>query len=45
MKNGKLYELQSSGKFSIYEVEYDHDNDIKLNKWIDKQVPIKKTLV
>ena len=29
MKNGKLYELQNNGNFSLFQVEYDYVNDKK----------------
>jgi len=29
MSDGKLYELQPDGKFSLFQVEYDNKNDSK----------------
>ncbi len=29
MIDGKLYELQSDGKYSLFQVQYDHKSDIK----------------
>ena len=46
MQEGTLYELQSDSTYSLFEVKYDNENDVKNGlKAPSKQNPIFKKLI
>lgn len=45
MSDGKLFELQPDGKYYLFQVEYDHKNDLKNEIWPSKQVPVYKKII
>ena len=45
MNEGKLYELQQDNTFSLFQVKYNPQADVKLGKTVDKQEPIEKKLM
>ncbi len=45
MDEGKLYEMQPDLTYSLFEVKYDFENDLKKGNNADQQVPIVKNLI
>jgi hypothetical protein len=45
MKEGTLYELQSDSTYSLFEVKYDNENDVKNVSLPSMQNPISKKLI
>jgi hypothetical protein len=45
MNEGKLYELQEDGKYSVYQVQYNPQKDYKEGKKLDDQIPTVMKLV
>ena len=45
MEEGTLYELQSDSTYSLFEVKYDNENDVKNVSGPSKQNPISKKLI
>ena len=45
MEEGTLYELQSDSTYSLFEVKYDNENDVKNVSRPSKQNPISKKLI
>ena len=45
MNEGKLYELQKDNTFSLYQVVYNPQADIKLGKNVHSQDPTEKNLI
>ena len=45
MEEGTLYELQSDSTYSLFEVKYDNENDVKNDLALSRQNPIFKKLI